>query len=181
MGIRLPSGSVNDACPLCFDANETPETIYVSITGVSYGSTWDGSLGKVPNAVFQLTNTTGCTWNNTILGWLFEYSVQPGSSSFSVTKPLSPSKFLTVIGSPCEVHFANSLLNPLSAFYGGLASISWTAPDTSNSINNVANSMNIASAPATFAEFFPVESDVNVYRFAAKKDATNVKIKFDYS
>ncbi len=182
MGIPLIKGPFNDECRTCFAPDKTPVDVWASISGVTYGDQWTASTERALNGVHQLKNSGACVWQATIGGWLLLYHSGSPPSFFRVTKAGHFDMFIASFFASCITHFVNSQTDPgPNEYILGQVSLSWTAPVTTKSIINVASKLNIAENEKTFAEVFPVDSDKNVYRYAKKKDATNVKILFDHT
>lgn len=182
MGIPLIPAETNNACPSCFPVDETPVVVYVTFTGLQKGSLWASYMGNPPNGVHMLTNTGACFWELT--QGLFHYSYHSGSPPRFLLYDYDGfiNLFIKVVDSSCVTYFPNPETNPTGAiFWGGHASITYTAPAIGASCLLPADLMVIHRDPKTFAEVFPVDADNNVYRYARKKDATNVKILFDRS
>lgn len=182
MGIPLTSDETHNTCPVCFDVDKTPIHLYLSVTGVKQGTGWHSAFGLPPNAVFELTNTLGCLWERIRANRNVQLELSGVAPRLRIWKPGSVNQFIQAPITPCSRHFVNELTEPIgSRFYGGTASITYREPSTGSSLLKVADSIQIPEDEKTFVEFFPYDSTKNVYRYARQKDATLVKVLFDFT
>lgn len=182
MGIDPNEEGLSDRCPLCFPANKTPDRLYARVSGMKKGLGWTPLFGSVPNGLWVLKQEPGCNWSSNPGGRQAFLRYSTNFSNFTLTVPVLGTVFFRTRLLNCKAFFINQLTGPTGVFYDGICCISWTNPPDGPSLLRPAEALAIDLRPGqTFAEIYPVEDDVNVYRYATKRDGTKIYIKFDYS
>jgi len=161
----------------CFSGSCTPKKLYVSLSGIQQNPDWGPDLPGPPNGTFVCEQVTSAGWLNNNTDWVIQLVVGPDGSGLSVWT--SPSIFAFLFDTDDACVFAGSNQLGLEApYYGGRYQVCYR-PDTgqSQSLKNTLSDIGLDPAKDTYAEFFPVDDDYFVQRFARDKDKTCIKVK----
>ncbi|GAH19075.1 unnamed protein product [marine sediment metagenome] len=146
--------------------------------GIERGDAWEPAFGMPPNGYFDLTNDEvfPCLWSHGAPPWpLIRFILQDGNSTLGCKPDSLRVAFSGSINENCRYQFKNGLEGAAgNAFYGGYGHII-TPADMGAIIESVTPMID----PDPRMELFPVDDEVSVLRYAGKRDATNIKIKFD--
>jgi len=177
------------SCPICFDYQKTPKYLKCFISGVQIGNLWEPGMPPPPNGYHDLI-----TQSPLYCQWVID---KPGPYGV-VLKLFDTYSRLIAWGAPpdlmfehtrderCVFSFTNKWLSPDGRYYyGGYAYV--TVPgdikgeDSSplHPLSSVINSVTPLIDPDPRMECFPIEEGEIVVRYAGKRDATNIAIKFD--
>lgn len=176
-------------CPLCFAYKNTPKYMKCCISGVQCGSLFESGMPSPPNGYFDLSTISPlyCQWT----------IVNPGPYAI-VFKLFDTYSRLSVWGAPpgkmfeaqrdekCVFTFDNMYTSPGGRYYyGGHAAIAISGELSGGggnpplNLSNVINKVTPMIDPDPRMECFPMSSPLVAIRYAGKRDATNVVIKFD--
>lgn len=182
MGIPIiPGPGYNNACPDCFDANQTPDAVVLSLSGILTGDAWNPALPPAPNRTVILTHVVNCTYSGSIpidgnpisCLWIADTS---DLDIFANGFPIFVSN-----GDPCDTYFENEIIDPIAAYYDGRAQIV-----CARSFSIISESQHIAELVGlqqdadTVFDFWPVDADGYHIRFARPMSETNILIHFEH-
>jgi hypothetical protein len=170
-----------------FPAGKTPKYIYISFCEIKIGELYadSGLTSPPPQGTYKCTQFDNTNWryNNGNLDILFNFS----SGKFRIIASY-------VLGEDYAVIFNVKVgawpylsdENRLSTFegnyfYGGFFMATWIPPEVPLPISIVADYFGLEPDKKTFYQGFAKSSTAARYRYARKKDATNIKITLDKS
>lgn len=178
MGIGEGQDKWGANCTLCFNINRTPEWFKVFFSGIERGALWIPAYGMPPNGYYDIQNSHvgPCIWSHGAPPWpLIRYILQDGVSTLACKPDAFRTAFSGRIFENCKDYFTNLLQGAAgNAFYGGYAYIA-----TSVGLAKAVKSLTPMIDPDPKMECFPVADEKIVIRYAGKRDATNISIKFD--
>ena len=165
----------------CFDANETPENIFVDVQGMKLGDLWAPGLPDPPNGLWTLPHFADCTWRLTKSPWRLIFVAKNGTALLFILHivfPIETSFDGTTVN--CEAGFANTKLDPATqVWYDGIAQVSWKPDDGKAGLGTIMNAVVDENFTNWYAGFKPVDDDLFVARFYKKSDNSNIRIKYD--
>lgn len=191
MGIIPGPVEYGDDCLTCWDPGLTPRLFKLFLSGIGRGELWLPGMGMPPNGYHDLvqSSTVPCQWLN----------LKPGPPSIlwqptklllnlSVPMPLASNAFTAREYPQCSRQYDNdSEFWQNSNFYGGFAFITVGGPaggdddDFLHSLSSIIESVTPMIDPDPRMECFPMSVTEIAVRYAGKRDATNIVIKFDTS
>jgi len=178
MGIMPDDPVYGHNCALCFAIGRTPSTLKCMFGGVERGWAWQPAYGMPPNGYWDLINDEvfPCLWTHGAPPWpQIRFLLQDGQSTLGCKPDHFRTAFSGRVFENCKYHFENLLQGPAgNAFYGGHAHVI-TAADMATSIKSFTPMID----PDPRMECFPMADEKIVLRYAGKRDATNIHIKFD--
>lgn len=167
-----------DDCLDCYHPGKTPLTFKVFFSGIKRGHLWHSGLPVSPNGYWDLRQVPEhpCRW---VLDMISPFDIiyrigAPTNSiafSFNVTVGIFRSGFRT----GCRTGFTNDYEFPIgNHYYGGSCHV-----ETPAAVADIIKSITPMIDPDPRMELFPIDDEVFVVRYAGKRDATNINIKFD--
>jgi len=177
MGIEPTEPPLGDHCPMCFPAGESPDTILVFISGVTYNNIAFPGLPAAPNEYVYCHKTAiACEYKG--MGdkaWRVFVLWHVAFSQITVEVPGPVFAFVEAPAAQCVKHFTNARQNPaIFAYTGGFAFV--TTPDRMLEYIELAVSV---VGPDPRMELEAMENDQVVLRFASRHDSTNIKFRID--
>lgn len=189
MGIIPGPTEYGNNCALCFPAGETPKLLKAFFSGIQMGVNWQPVNGPPPNGYYDLHQTFGdpCVWKTTEPDFPFvTLTLANGRSSLKIVAVGVQSAFLSSVFDNCIFHYTNDLLCSLpNTFCGGHAYVTVPGDVTGegdspyHSLSSIITKTTPMIDPDPRMELFPIDDESFVVRYAGKRDATNIKIKFD--
>lgn len=189
MGIQPATTIYGDDCLLCFAADRTPLTLKVCISGIERTDFWNPFWGYAPNGYHDMLQDNGepCRWwkDPYVIprGW---YMHHVGHSHLHWQSSTNEAAFISVSPGPCAVYFENDNLNaPGNGFWKGSAVIVVAGTAVGGNDNPPVNLAKIITDvtpmidPDPRMECFAMPGGMIAVRYAGKRDATNIMIKFD--
>lgn len=189
MGIKPQRTRYGTDCPRCWPAGKTPKYVKCFISGVKTGQDYLPVYGDTPNGYHDLVQHQeyACEFGN--VGEGFPYitlSLGVDRTLLRVRNPHLVNSFYELKMQPCADWFTN--INREwedSKFYGGYAHV--TVPgeldveehDFYKSLTAIVSSVTPMIDPDPRMECFPMADGKIAVRYAGKRDATNIMIKFD--
>lgn len=171
-----------NVCNLCFDPGETPDPMFMCLTGIEKGPLAAGADPDPPNDVYEISPNLSCHWSALINNYVFDYATAIGGSDIHVDHTGGVTFFFQADAAQCHPYFVNSYQNPaVNKYYGGWALICHPMQDGMIPVPDIMALLNIAPAEQTFCRVFPMAASQAVYRFSRRYDHTNVLIKMDHS
>lgn len=188
MGQRTDPGYelFGDDCLTCFDANKTPQLLFVEFAGIDWqvppDPGWDDPL---PNAmVLEQDTVTPCLWKGGAPGDIYctyQTNLGPGSRLYLAFNIYS--FFGHTQAANCVYEFTNqyAITPPLILGENGTARI-WTRPGVDlPSLKHIMELINMEPERKNWHDGFPIDAQFSVSRYVREQDATNIKIKFDHT
>ena len=166
-------------CPLCHDAGETPDEIFVGLSGIQRGPLALPGDPPPPNGVFLINAMVPCHWAATIDDNDFNLGLDAPNSNLVIDRPGGPSYFRGLTAGPCQSWFANIQQNPaVDKYYGGWATLSNPLPSMGESAADIMLSIGFPPAAGTAVSPRAMTNNFSVFVFARDLDASNLKVKY---
>jgi len=177
MGIKPTELTYNNHCPLCFGANETPQTIILATAGIEKSPNFPGVTPVPPNGTCYMTVPgVTCEWfgSNSLFDWA-AVGWYPVFSQVLVRVLGGADAFTQSVPELCERYFVNAHQNPaIFAYNYGYAVIM--------------SQTEIAATVAAVVPYFEEGARFEVYpgpggiidiRYANRKHRQNIIIQLD--
>lgn len=182
MGIPImPGPGYINACLACFDANQTPDAVIVSFSGILIGDGWNPTFPPAPNRTFILTHVAGCDYSGsiTVNGTLIQCIWDADGGDLEVFANGFP--IFSDSRDPCDTYFENDINNPIAAYYDGQAQIVCARSfSIISESQHIAELLNLQQDTDTVFDFWPVDADGYHIRFARPMSETNILIHFEH-
>lgn len=175
MGIDPAPTMYNNACPLCFPANSTPDQMKCFVSGVMKSPHFPGEIRPAPNGYCDILQVgPGCNWSGgSEVIWRSQLSYTAVDSQISVEVALGVDAFVASPALLCQTHFTNEHLDPnIFAFYGG-----WAVVTTPMKMEEYINKITELVGPEPKMELFAMANKYHVVKFCNTQDGTNIKIR----
>lgn len=167
-------------CPACYAANETPLTLFLSLSGITFGTAVAGVDPPPANGLWQLSATGPCTWFLADAPYTFTYLPVMPNSNLQATSPGVLLHFQSQIAGICHVNFENDQQNPaVDPYYGGFGTLINPLTPEGNSILKVLALLNISPTGDPWCNPIPKDDLETVYKVYDPQDATNIHILRD--
>lgn len=164
----------------CWAPGETPKYIKVFISGVKRGFLWEEYMGMPPNGYHDMVQNPSypCQWTEPPGDFqMARYKAAPDNCYFMTGPFLPETAFVSGDYPLCTKHFTNMFTDfDTTRFYGGTAYL--TTPAW---MQAMIESITPMIDPDPRMELFPMANEQIIIRYAGKRDATNISIKFDVS
>lgn len=177
MGIMPDPGTFNNECPLCFPAGQTPTSIKLFASGITYNEDNFPGLPPAPNGYVDLEQSPGpCQWSGAnFLVWRATLTYTGVDSRVSIEVDDGIFAFNHSPGDLCVKYFENQQQNPaIFAYTGG-----WVMITTPAAMETMIALVTPLTGPDPRMELFPMEDGLIVLKFCSIQDGTNIKIKLD--
>ncbi len=181
MGIDIDTQENADGCGLCFEPGQTPDTVYMTASGIQRGQFWNPLVDEPPNGSFALQRLTGCNWRLIDSPWSYSFGVNVGSSGASITHILPPLETAIFdVTEQCQGGFGNIIDDPAGVFwFGGNMQVTWKPPTAGPSLGGLMDLVISPSVKNWKAEVWPVDKDFFVTRFVNKNGKSRIHVKYD--
>lgn len=167
-----------NVCPLCFDADKSPEIIFINVADIKIGDLWVPADPPPPNGNWAVHISAPCVWSETIGAFDFALHYQVDRTSLDIDVTGGAGCFLHLDLVPCTQWFQNEQLNPaVHKYYEGYARV---VPVLEGGAYSIQELMALFSDDPTWAKYCnPIADDAEstVYKLYNPLDHTNVKIK----
>jgi len=189
MGIQPDIFEEGYSCPICFGYRQTPKYMKCCISGVKCGELWQPGMPPPPNGYHDLITQSPlyCQW---VIATPGPYSIQ--LKLFNTYSRLvawgAPPDFMfeKTRNEKCVFSFSNQWeVWDNRYYYGGYAYV--TVPGSAKGtkdgppvpLSTIINKVTQMIDPDPRMECFPMADGQIAVRYAGKRDATNIMIKFD--
>lgn len=165
-------------CPACYDANKSPDSLFLCFAGIMPGDNWNPGFPPPPNGCFEIPVFAPCRWTGTVGLFDFDYGHIVGFTFVDCHLGIGGGAFFTAILNLCVTWFANGRAVPAgNIYYGGHCKV---VPPLAGGAFSFPELMALLSDDPLWAEWcnpVPAPGDSTVYKFYNAQDATNIKIK----
>lgn len=169
-----------NVCDLCYDANKSPETIFLISSGIQTGALWLPTDPPPPNGIFELTTSAPCNWSATIGVYDLFYGLVVDTFEVSIDVPGPIPVFFDAIPIMCSVSFANFLAAPAgNHYYGGFILLLPVLEGGADSLVEIMSLLSKDPLWATWANPQQINKDQTVHKFYNSFDKTNVKVLYE--
>ncbi len=180
MGHSTVATAYGDNCLCCWDAGETPLSVYISFGEIEHCQLGDPVPAAPINDSFEIPQDPGdpCVWLDSIGPWHFRWEACWGGDSNCFQTWQIWDCFQGNQNFNCANYFDN-ILGCGAAFVSGThghAAIVYNTGPTDHSIGSLLAAINMEPHAETKFEFWPASEEKIVVRFARKSDATNILI-----
>ena len=169
-----------NVCPACFAAGETPEKLFVNLSGIQQGALWLPANGPPANGIFEVAITAPCSWIDAIGGMLINYVPSPAATNLVVQRPVGDFQFQFAGVPVCQIWMPNDQAAPAGwIFWGGFCMI---VDPTVTGILTTEELLELFALPyheTLWANPRPKSNGETVYTMSSRADHTNIKILVD--
>lgn len=180
MGIPDKPTPPGDNCLLCFDADETPSKVIISISDMKTGDLWTDFHDPAPNGswVFDQDPLIPCRWHNRGPSqWMMALQYQSGLSTLGGYNIFPGRGFFGSESADCIKHFTNINTSPSGQYYyDGYMFVS-----TPELLVAAVSAIVPFFSDGAFFEVFPGPGKIVDIRYANKPHRQNVTVQFDAS
>lgn len=168
-------------CSFCFPANQSPENVFVQVSGMLIGDDWSPGDPPAPNGLYELTYQSGCLWRASLgsvtVDWN-AYSPSPSSRLLILVAGI-PAFDQATLG-PCERSYTNPFTSPVGRFYfGGEALVTNPLGNPAASPLGVMDLLSLDPADNYWVRPLPFSSSQAITGFYLKNGHTNCLVKYD--
>lgn len=180
MGIPTPPGkNYGDDCSKCFPAGKTPARFWMSMGGIEFGEYAQPWWDAPPSWPIVLDQIAPCKYR-TSAGWpICEYDLSLSGNSFArITLAIPGACFEGFSGRNCGRFMKNRWTTwEGNSYYGGHLVMCPVPASASYSFQSIADDIGVPLTEETMAEFWPVDEDEFMLRYALIQDSINILIK----
>jgi len=169
-------------CPACFAAGETPEKIFLCLSGILQGALWGPADPPPMNGIWELTADGPCSWVDNIVGITIDFDPSPGATRLAVLDT-APNFHFTYNQAPvCQIWFPNDQNVPAGQFfYAGFCMIIDPTVTGILTTDEILTLFNFPYHDTLWTNPRPKSAEETVYTMSSRADKTNIKILVDHS
>lgn len=169
-----------NVCPVCFDADKTPDSIFVNIQGVAMGQAVPGVDPDPPNGTWELPVTGPCAFGAVFGPWTFSLTYNGPETLFTVQAGGVGFGFGAGDPGNCTNWLANAQQFPLvDDYYGGFANFVPYLEGGEFSAEQLLELVVVEPGDHTYAKPRPHNDGDTVYVITQRSTNSNIAVKYE--
>lgn len=173
------SPPAND-CTLCYPANQTPDSFFITVSGVKKGDDWLPTLPEPPNGTFEMLNVGNCNWIDFGTPHLVVYWTQPTFSQINISWSGLFNSFSGTNSSNCIKTFASLWTTPVGNYYwDGQCTITSVIGNGPNDLPALMGLVTLEPEKEMWSQGLPQSGVASTNRYTSHRRDTNILVQYD--